>query len=225
VATNGEARVPPSLWTDTWRLYEDACLACAGLWTGDRTWRNNDGLTEAERQAHADSPDTDGAVNVRAHGEGIEGHPMSTDSERLYRNAGRHYADMMPPSTQQGSLKDDCHDGDEGQEGREEDAVLRRHRKSRTTLALLQTLHAQTHFWVERFTALLPVPDEEDGEMAVELTPRDVLELELGPLSTLDAQFVEWLAEEYGGGVRVSVRRGWRDVLGLVLLLCGGAWA
>ena len=92
---------------------------------------------------------------------------------------------------------------------------------------MLHTLHAQTRFWVqvERLTALLPAPDEEKGETVGELTPRDVLELELGPLSTLDAEFVEWLAEEYGGGVRVSVRRGWRDVLGLVFAPCGGAWS
>jgi hypothetical protein len=101
--------------------------------------------------------------------------------------------------------------------------VLVHSRKSKTTLALLQTFqfHAQTRFWVLRLTALLPTPGE--GETVVQLTSRDVLELELGPLNTLDAQFVEWLAEEYGAGARVSVRRGWRDVLGLVFALGGGA--
>ena len=110
-------------------MYEDACLACAGLWIGGRTWRNYDGLTEAELQTRVDGPDTDDAVHVRSHGEGIEGHSMSTDSVRSYRNAGRHYGDMRPPSTRLDGLKDDDHDVDEGQEGGEEDAVLRRHRK------------------------------------------------------------------------------------------------
>ncbi|KAF8264243.1 hypothetical protein EI94DRAFT_1806052 [Lactarius quietus] len=45
---------------------------------------------------------------------------------------------------------------------------------------------------------------------------RDLLVLEIGPLSALDARSVEWLAEEYvcAGGARVCVRRGWRDLLG-----------
>jgi hypothetical protein len=55
--------------------------------------------------------------------------------------------------------------------------------------------------------------------VAIQLALHDVLELELGPLSRLDARFVEWLAEEYcvRSGVRVSVRCDWRDLLGLVL--------
>ncbi|KAH9170844.1 hypothetical protein EDB89DRAFT_1976267 [Lactarius sanguifluus] len=36
----------------------------------------------------------------------------------------------------------------------------------------------------------------------------------LGPLSSLDARFIEWLAEEYADGARMSVRRGWRDLRG-----------
>jgi hypothetical protein len=84
---------------------------------------------------------------------------------------------------------------------REEMRMRVRHLKSRTTLALLQTLHAQPRFWVERLIVLLPAPVEGEGEMVVELTPRDMLELELGPLSILDAHSAEWLA----GGVRAAV--------------------
>ena len=43
------------------------------------------------------------------------------------------------------------------------------------------------------------------------------MSFELGPFSGLDARFVEWLGEEYGGGTRVLVRRGWKDLVGLVL--------
>ena len=49
-------------------------------------------------------------------------------------------------------------------------------------------------------------------------TPKDVVQLELGPkFSRLDARFVEWLEEDSGGGTRVLVRRGWKDLVGLVL--------
>jgi hypothetical protein len=129
--------------------------------------------------------------------------------------------------------------------------VLMRNRQSRTTLALLQTFHARTRFWLSRLIALLPPPppsppppppaiaatrnstDADDSPApgtdgpvpeTVQLTPRDVLELNLSPLSTLDTRFVEWLAEEYAAGprTRVSVRRGWRDLLGLIFAVGSG---
>jgi hypothetical protein len=130
--------------------------------------------------------------------------------------------------------KDPYKDDDEDeQDGDEDDAVLVRNRQSRTTLALLQTFHAQTRFWLSRLATLLPLPpqpahdptstdvdadaDADSSTAVVQLSPRDVLELELSPLSSLDARFVEWLAEEYEcGAMRVSVRRGWRDLFGLV---------
>jgi hypothetical protein len=144
--------------------------------------------------------------------------------------------------------KDAYHDDDEeGEEG--ESAALVHDRQRRTTLALLQTFHAQTRFWLSRLATLLPpqrTSTSASGELrtnelggaegetgvrdevvVVQLAPRDVLKLELSPLSSLDAQFVEWLVEEYGAGsdmrMSVSVRRGWRDLLGLVFtVLVGG---
>jgi len=264
--TKGSARVPPSLWTDAWRLYEDVCLACAGLWTG-LPWRNRHGpdesWAEAEEYGLAGGP-----VRVRPHGEGIEGRPMTVPGGSTRRRSFRRASERSfpepwtdAPSTQDGAPKDiykddddDDDDGDEEAEEEEEgedrdDAVLVRDRQSRTTLALLQTFHAQTRFWLSRLAALLPprtdhdhettytdgpAPDDGDAredeggaEMVVQLAPRDVLELELSPLSSLDARFVEWLAEEYGAsragaGVRVFVKRGWRDLLGLVFTV-GGA--
>jgi hypothetical protein len=181
-------------------------------------------MTEADDQLYAYDPDADCSMNVRARGEGIEGRPI-VSTARSSRYASRRYTPKAPPSTQAGGLRDDHHDDDEGQsEGLgEEDTVLVHNRKIKTTLALLQTLHAQTRFWVSRLAALLPTPGE--GDTTVQLAPRDVLELELGPLSTLDAHFIEWLAKEYGAGVQVTVRRGWRDILGLVFTIGGGASA
>jgi hypothetical protein len=125
--------------------------------------------------------------------------------------------------------KDVYQDDEEGDE--REDAVLVHNRQTRTTLALLQTFHMQTRFWLSRLAALLPpqctvttasggLRTNEEEVVVVQLAPRDVLELELSPLSSLDAQFVEWLVEEYGAGAgmraSVSVRCGWWDLLGLV---------
>jgi hypothetical protein len=190
----------------------------------------------------------------------IPGGPVRSRSFR--RPSGRSFPEpwTAAPSTQ-GGASQDIYKDDDGDDGYDEvegdgegddwhDAVLVRDRQSRTTLALLQTFHAQTRFWLSRLAALLPPhtdhnhetaytdtpppPDDGDAredecgaEMVVQLAPRDVLELELSPLSSLDARFVEWLAEEYGAsragaGVRVFVKRGWRDLLGLVFAV-GGA--
>ncbi|KAH9954085.1 hypothetical protein BC827DRAFT_1262315 [Russula dissimulans] len=263
---NGSARAPPSLWTDAWRLYEDVCLACAGLWTG-RGWRSQPGSQESWAEAEERrSVNATVHVRVRAHGEGIEGRPMTITggsartTSRPYRRVSKRYLPSpwtAAPSTQDDAPKDMYNDDDDDDdvqvedEGEEEGAVLVHNRQSRTTLALLQTFHAQTRFWLSRLAALLPPPPppppppasealiDVDGDVGqegqreraaekavvIQLAPRDVLELELGPLSDLDARFVEWLAEEYSAraGVRVSVRRGWRDLFGLVFASGGGA--
>jgi hypothetical protein len=256
-STSTHAVAPPSLWTDAWRLYEDVCLVCAGLWTGG-PWRNSrhglqEGWTGTEEDIFLDNP-----VRVRTHGEGIEGRPMvvaaagGSSRTRSYRRASQRYLPSpwmatTPPVANDDVTKDTYRDDDE--EGEEEEsAALVNDRQRRTTLALLQTFHAQTRFWLSRLATLLPPQctatsasgelrtdelggaeretRERDEVAVVQLAPRDVLQLELSPLSSLDAQFVEWLVEEYGAGsgmrVSVSVRRGWRDLLGLVFTVGGG---
>ena len=249
---SARAVAPPSLWTDAWRLYEDLCLVCAGLLAGG-PWRNNrrglqESWTETEEDRFLDNP-----VRVRARGEGIEGRPIAlaaaggSTRTRSYRRATQRYLPSpwmaTTPSVTE-VTKDPYRDDDE--EG--EPAALVHDRQSRTTLALLQTFHAQTRFWLSRLATLLPPQctvtsasgelrtnelggtegetGERDEVVVVQLAPRDVLELELSPLSSLDAQFVEWLVEEYGAGpgvrVSASVRRGWRDLFGLVFTVGGG---
>jgi len=52
----------------------------------------------------------------------------------------------------------------------------------------------------------------------VQLTPKDILAFELGPLSGFD---LEWLVQEYAGNdVNVVVKRGWRDLLGAIFSGC-----
>ena len=251
---SAHAVAPPSLWTDAWRLYEDLCLVCAGLLAGG-PWRNNrrglrESWTETEEDRFLDNP-----VRLRVRGEGIEGRPIALAAAggsirtRSYRRATQRYLPSpwmaTPPSVTE-VTKDPYRDEEEGgEEG--EPAALVHDRQSRTTLALLQTFHAQTRFWLSRLATLLPPQctvtsasgelrtnelggtegetGERDEVVVVQLAPRDVLELELSPLSSLDAQFVEWL-EEYGAGsgvrVSASVRRGWRDLIGLVFTVGGG---
>ncbi|KAH9027393.1 hypothetical protein EDB85DRAFT_2148534 [Lactarius pseudohatsudake] len=82
--------------------------------------------------------------------------------------------------------------------------VLVRSRQACTTLALLQTFHPQKRFLLSRLATVLPPTASTVSD--AQLTRRDFLALALGPLSSRDARFVEWLAEVYPGGARVSVR-------------------
>jgi hypothetical protein len=83
-----------------------------------------------------------------------------------------------------------------------------------TTLALLQTFHANTSFQLSRLADLLPTSDM--PEAIIYITPKDMVSFELGPLSSLDVRYLEWLADEYGAGSRIVVKRGWKDLFGVI---------
>jgi len=102
----------------------------------------------------------------------------------------------------------------------------RRERQLLTTLALLQTFHANSCFQLSRLASLVPQPPttlvdvpssrpSPDVEV-IYVTPKDILSFELGPLSTLDTHYLEWLADEYGGGAQFVVKRGWKDLFGVL---------
>jgi hypothetical protein len=103
------------------------------------------------------------------------------------------------------------------------DFEVRRDRHIRTTLALLQIFHANSCFQLSRVQALLTRQTDggadsgEPVEDAIYLTPRDVLSFDLGPLSSFDARYLDWLFAEYGGGKRVVVKKGWRDLFELMI--------
>jgi hypothetical protein len=93
-----------------------------------------------------------------------------------------------------------------------------------TTMAILQTFHAHTLFQLSVLENLLaqqgisqPSVTARPRENVVQLTPKDILAFELGPLSGFDAKYLEWLVQEYAGNdVKVVVKRGWRDLLGAI---------
>ncbi len=114
-------------------------------------------------------------------GDGIEGRPASfrLRAAAAHDDAGKYDSDSS------GEGEDD----ERGMED-EDDSVLVRSRQARTTLALLQTFHAQTRFLLSRLATVLPLSASALSDDA-QLTPRDLLVLALGPLSSLDARFVE----------------------------------
>ncbi|KDQ58139.1 hypothetical protein JAAARDRAFT_193588 [Jaapia argillacea MUCL 33604] len=314
--TGASSKPPSSSWTDVWRLYEDVCLICAGLWMGG--WRGNSTASYSSVNREGEwAVGNWGAVRlegdddlslgtvagensrgsyVRNVGMGIEGRPSGSgvasvgigngngarkskssrrssggmswssltgkDRDRRQQQSSQWQAEeestsSTPPVrlTAQDPKKVEAKDDSEFEviqaikdKSRDRDVL--------TTLALLQTFHAHTSFLLSRLESYLPPVDSERLSTAststtttgpstpkisnaiistspapkdpplptaspkiltpVTLTPKDIVTFELGPLNSMDAKFIEWLAEEYGGGVGVVVRRGWRDLLGLV---------
>ncbi|KAG2362095.1 hypothetical protein BDR07DRAFT_1407937 [Suillus spraguei] len=226
-----DARSKPSFsWTDPWRIYEDVCIVCAGLWMG--SWRGNSVASYSTgngslanwgsvRLEGDDDLTVDGTF-VRNLGMGIEGCPGgSQNSKGMRRSSGMTWpgntsGDRRQPSSSSAatrSMPQLCSNGNDTDPETNE----RRDRQILTTLALLQTFHANTSFQLSRLVDLLPSVTSGTPETSIiYITPKDMVSFELGPLSSLDARYLEWLADEYGAGSQIVVKRGWKDLFGMI---------
>ncbi|KAJ6472310.1 hypothetical protein C8R47DRAFT_1199928 [Mycena vitilis] len=240
---------PVTAWTDAWRVYEDVCVICAGLWMG--SWRGNsimsystaDGAANwgsvrlegdedlSLRALSAEAASSPGG-HVRSVGMGIEGGPKvgsslartSTKSTRrasgMSWSSGKATVNNPPASPVAGSANGKGKgvaaappvlDEDETEETYD---TARRDGQILTTLSLLQTLHAHTAFQLSTLESFLPTDMAHNRVIA--LTSKDMPAFELGPMSGLDARYLEWLALEYGGGATVVLKRGWKEMLGAI---------
>ncbi|TDL23422.1 hypothetical protein BD410DRAFT_820784 [Rickenella mellea] len=231
-----------SLWmgTNTWHANSRASFSTANDGTqwgsikleGDDDWSLGGTHMRNLGKGIEGRPDTDGA-KIRTVGQGIEGRPTAASS--VVRSAPKPTKRLSSAS-----LAKDGQDRVELVEEVEEESEFRS-RNIRTTLALLQTFHAHTAFLLSQLHSILPPPSASSTPVTVvreaarnmtgrasaedidvvTLSPRDLMSLELGIWSELDARFVEWLAEAegYSGpgtGRTVVIRRGWKDLLGAV---------
>ncbi|KIK65185.1 hypothetical protein GYMLUDRAFT_56608 [Collybiopsis luxurians FD-317 M1] len=219
-------------WTDVWRVYEDVCLVCAGLWMG--SWRGN----SIQSYSTSNGAENWGAIRlegdddltlntitessegqIRNLGAGIEGRPVPaspTTTKPMRRTSAMTIVGRGKKSstTPQPSLTD-AEVEREAESSTVEDVFERDDAQLRTTLALLQTFHAHTSFQLSTLESILPPPSDRQ-QSTVYLVPKDILAFELGPFSSVDARYLEWLVEEYGGGATVVIRRGWKDLFGIV---------
>ncbi|KAJ7058524.1 hypothetical protein C8F01DRAFT_1148457 [Mycena amicta] len=262
-ASSSKSMKSITAWTDAWRVYEDVCVICAGLWMG--AWRGNsvpsystaDGAGNwgsvrlegdedfsfqgVSRRAELGetTPMTDS--HVRTVGMGIEGGPrvasgsgISTN-KAMRRSSGMSWASSRATVTPSplhrvgGINKDVAREetvADEGEEHDDTGQIL-------STLSLLQTLHAHTTWQIERLGGVIAskLRATNEPEIILVLTPRDLVALELGALSSADAKYLEWLGAEYAlvsrereeaastntRRITVVVKRSWREMLGAVL--------
>ncbi|KAK7018445.1 hypothetical protein R3P38DRAFT_2634169 [Favolaschia claudopus] len=239
---------PITAWTDAWRVYEDVCVICAGLWMG--SWRGNsimsystaDGesnwgsirlegdedLSLRALAAAADSSDgyvrtvgmgIEGGPQVGASGSGsgITRPPTTTKSTRrasaMSWSSGK--ATVTSPTSSSTKFKGkaaklSAADDDDGDEQGVYD-TSRRDGQILTTLSLLQTLHAHTSFQLSTLETFLS-----KDKNTLTLTSKDMSAFELGPMSGMDARYLEWFASEYSGGATVVIKRGWKEMFGAI---------
>ncbi|KAJ3787099.1 hypothetical protein GGU10DRAFT_386124 [Lentinula aff. detonsa] len=206
-------------WTDVWRVYEDVCLVCAGLWVG--SWRGNSTQSYSTSNGAENwgsirlEGDDDLTLNtitasseggqIRTLGAGIEGRPSASSltnkpmqkTSGMFSGSGKAAGCTVTSDTDAESST--------LMESERADMQLR------TTMALLQTFHAHTSFQLSTLESLLP-PTKERPNSTIYLVPKDILAFELGPFSSVDERYLEWLVSEYGGGTTLVVKRGWKDL-------------
>ncbi|KAI0033588.1 hypothetical protein K488DRAFT_77805 [Vararia minispora EC-137] len=218
---------PPTMlqnkWSDTWRVYEDVCLMCASFWMGirPRDWTSSSGgavrLEGAEdfeldtaprpRRPRNTTPRPSGMVVQRLSSSKSASPTLEEQviSERAAEPAV--YTDASTTAAEGRSSEDVA------------DWVALARRRVLTARSLLQAFDANTTFLLSRLALALPPIEERPARVA--LSPQMLAGFELGPLSALDARFIDWLAADYGDGCSIVVRRGWRDILGFVFGLGG----
>jgi hypothetical protein len=163
-------------WHDPWRLYEDVCIICSGLWVGSC----RRGVKLEGDEMPLDTP------SLRQRGEGEPTGPNDIKDTVVVPMARDGTSSAIPS------------------------------RDVRATLALLSVFQRHTLFVLDRLADLVAARDKtttSPGSDATPLilTPRDLLTLELGTLSELDARFVEWIALAHLKKT-VVVRRTWKDL-------------
>ena len=244
-----------SAWTDAWQLYEDVCLVCAGLWIGSwrdnssASYSTGNGSIANWGRVRLDGDDdlSLGGAYVRNVGMGIEGRPgvgSSPNDKGMRKSGGMSLAGQTSGPSSSTSPSGSGHRRqtssisgftsismprlNEPLTSEDIDQALqeRRERQLLTTLALLQTFHANTCFQLSRLASMIPPPPTTSADASssvrsadadvIYITPKDMLAFELGPLSSLDGRYLEWLADEYGGGARFVVKRGWKDLFGVL---------
>ncbi|QRV95440.1 LCHN protein [Ceratobasidium sp. AG-Ba] len=207
-------------WVDSWRIYE-VCMLCAGVcgWIG---W----GLGLRDRGGagvHLDGPDEvlrrQDPVSLQSisaplptaspthHRQSRSLHHAEHDRRWAHRRA--HVLELMTlfhkyAAFLHAHLSDiiDSHDG-QPQSLRKAKTPLKFHSKSASQTQALRGSGASE-------------------ERVLVLTSKDMLALDLGPLSTTDTQFLEWFGTTIAKrDRRVVVKRTWRDMVSAVV---GSPW-
>ncbi|KAB5590268.1 Protein LCHN [Ceratobasidium theobromae] len=204
-------------WIDPWKIYEDVCMFCAGVctWIGQSlSISRNSPNTNSGEGVRLQGPDD--ALTRRSQHQS----PASAEERRSRRRA--HVLELMTIfhkyaaflHARLGDIVDSY------------DALPQSPRKIKASTGSKSTL--STKSIKSAFSSKPLIPKSEQDTLV--LTSRDMVALELSPLSASDAQFLEWLAECVLRSIRkgsaaaerkVVVKRTWRD---MVVAVVGSSW-
>lgn len=196
------------------------------------TWRGN----STQSYSTANGPENWGAIRlegdddltmsgtyVRNVGMGIEGGPKATSSGGIGNTASSRYHHRLSSSSKSTTRSSKARSGRTRQASTpEQDEFAQQELNDGqvlTTITLLQTFHAHTSFQLSVLESFLPKGISNLGhevDRTLYLTPKDMVAFELGPLSGLDAKYLEWLVEEYASSNKLVIRRSWRDLFGVI---------
>ncbi|KAI0686467.1 hypothetical protein BC835DRAFT_1379466 [Cytidiella melzeri] len=249
-STSAEIRPPPGpssflasqTWLDVGKIYEDACILCAGLWysssqdEGRIRLEGNESLATSPTYERSKWMSVDSIRRRSLSGDTIPGPSQSsTRIERAFRRVSGGSAAAWTTWTGKGGVIEEQTEVSSlagADAGEDEES-------NRFAAATISRAFAAYHLRLLKRLSLLieeSSPSARSQEVrTVVLAPKDLASLDLGPLSAMDARWVEWLAEAHsntivhaegtrhgaGAGTRgrtvVKVRRArWRDVLGVV---------
>lgn len=255
------------------KLYEDACILCAGVWFASSSsegairlegedelragtyGRHKGMLVAAAEGGPLDDHERRRTASASTDAAAAAGEPGGKSKRHARRQStGASSVWTLPlgwtwPATRARELygepageyswEDLSAAASVGEEDGERRTAAAARREADVALALLRAFHAHSARLLARLADTLAphLPTHQQQQqrgkqkqkkavVVVTLTPKDLVALDLGPLSTTDARFVEWLADAWfvGGGApqqqqntRVVVRRArWRDVVGVV---------
>ncbi|TFK22844.1 hypothetical protein FA15DRAFT_671093 [Coprinopsis marcescibilis] len=262
----------PTTLADAWKVYEDVCLVCAGVWMGALSARAGAGgaslgvpgafedmsldlpLCSCSRSLVAKDLEQDSDDNLphdHDHDHTASSLPKK-QRDVSWSNASAETATRSGPTKTLAApsvnLPSSASISASASATEEEDDHHNRidlELRVSVTVAILDLLerYAQWQIGVLRAYARSLIGGGEDlrsgGKLTLVLNPRDLVLLDLNPLSTGDIKYLEALLAEYAGCIRLRtdrgsasrsrvegstdvsvelvVKRGWKDLVGVVL--------
>ncbi|KAG8740951.1 hypothetical protein FRC10_003521 [Ceratobasidium sp. 414] len=238
--SSGSASTGVRSWVDPWRIYEEVCMFCAGMcsWIG---WGSGARDRDRDRPSYSNS-NSGGQIHLDGPDDALRGPPSvhempRQDTQHAIREMSRqdpnaetrraqrraHVLELMTlfhkyAAFLHARLADiiDSYDG--------KPQSSRKSKGSTGSKSSIGSFKSAFSSKTQNQTQALLGANE--PERTLVLTSKDMLALELSPLSAVDAQFLEWfgttVARRNGMGERrVVVRRTWKD---MVVAVVGSSW-
>ncbi|KAF6747535.1 hypothetical protein DFP72DRAFT_1016174 [Ephemerocybe angulata] len=228
----GPAASGAGAWlADAWQLYEDVCLVCAGAWMGTLRTRNLGLGVAADGEGYGDvSASAAGEARKREKYAALleEGVEQAGDFGHSHTHGETSHIDAAAAAVGVSNETEPQPNQDAGDHYHDHDFTLVAPPTPDTREGLDILLHtAALHAVFPSNLNLADAVTKTEGilakvkAMTMTVTPRDLLSLDLNPLSAVDVKYLESVQREYASRVHLVhvglvVKRGWRDLVGVV---------